>query len=232
MARCKEGEEPWNAGHFNHHRHVAVSIKTTGLNPDFHELVQICIFPLNSKLELSKDIIPFYMNIKPLKPKINLQLSKGLITANRYNEIKENADLSQTVASLFDSWMETQIKLADWKKLKVLTYDWPHKQEFIKKWLGSYNFNEYFSNEYRDILSVAAFANDYADTYSQQIPYPKVFISFIANILDVEYKFLDESIIHCKNICEIYRRMKQNFLPSAHEENIQRAMKEDYERTI
>lgn len=232
MTKCREDEEPWNASHFNHHRHVAISIKTTGLDPEYHELVQITVFPLNAKLELSKQTIPFYVDMKPLKPKINLQLSKGLISLKKYEEIKENANTPQVVASLFDDWMENEIKLAEWKKLKVLTYDWPLKQRFVRKWLGDYNFDCYFSNEYRDILSIAPFMNDYADHYTQQIPYPKVFFSFICNILSVNYNFYDESIIHCKNICEVYKRMRQHFLPSLSENVIREAIKKQYEQTI
>lgn len=212
--RDKTSLEPWNAAHFNSNRLVVVAIKTTGPNPKLHELAQICIFPLSSNYTLSKEIIPFYTDIRPIKRPFNMELSKGGLTKDKYLEICETALMPQATAELFDKWMENKIRLYEGKRLMVLSHNWSAKKPFIKNWLGSINFNNYFSSEYRDIMSVALFNNDYADVNIQQIPYPKVVLSFIANILKVPYNRKDETILHCKAMTEIYREMMRSIIPT------------------
>lgn len=208
------GEELWNCTHTNSNRLAAVSIKTTGPDPKFHEIVQICVFPLNSKFELAKETIPFYIDIKPTKPQLNLNLIKGAVSKDKYLEIKEKADMPQVAAKLFDSWMEDKIKLAYNKKLLPLTFNWAAMRPFIKNWLGPINFDSYFSHEYRDIQSLALFCNDYADMHTYQLPYPKMKMGFISKILNIEYNKYQETIYHCKIYSEVYRSMMRKILPS------------------
>ena len=214
----EEPKEVWTASHFNNNRAVAVAIKTTGSDPYFHELVQICIYPLNSKFELSKEIIPFYCDIKPLKPKLNLQLNKGFLALDKYIEIKNMAMMPQAVADLFDDWMENKIRLINGKKLLVLAHNWCWVKQFIEGWLGPVNFNYYFHHEYRDIQTAALYCNDYSDIHALQFPYNKAGLSFIANIMRVEYNKNDDAILHCKTISEVYRGMIHKFQPSLDEE--------------
>ncbi len=211
--RDKISTELWNAQHFNSNRLVVVAIKTTGDDSKKHELASICIFPMNSNYTLSKEIIPFYCDIKPIKRPFGMELGKGLLTKEKYFEICETALMPQATAELFDRWMENKIRLIEGKKLIVLSYNWAAKKNFIKNWLGTTNFNSYFSHEYRDIMSTALFCNDYADVNCQQIPYAKIVLSYLAKVLRVPYDRRDETILHCKAMVEIYREMMRSIVP-------------------
>ena len=46
----------------------AVDIKTTGPDPDYHEIIQIAILPLDSELKPHRGTKPFYINIAPQFP--------------------------------------------------------------------------------------------------------------------------------------------------------------------
>ena len=46
----------------------AVDVETTGRQPGFHEIIQIGIQPLNSRIEPMDDVLPFYQYIKPDHP--------------------------------------------------------------------------------------------------------------------------------------------------------------------
>ncbi len=205
--------ELWNAGHFNENRAVGVAIKTTGNNPRIHELLQICVFPLTSRFELSKEVIPFDINIKPIKNEDDRDYIKSGLMKNRFNEIIENSQQSpQSCAELFDSWMEKKIQLRFEKKLMPVAYNWAYMRPFIRNWLGPINFESHFSHEYRDLMSIALYCNDYADINNLQLIYSKVNLVYITNVLRIEYNKYDDAILHVKAICEAYRALMKRFI--------------------
>src|SRR6185436_4525823 len=57
------------ATHWNGHQLCAVDVETTGLDPVKHEIIQICILPLQSNVDPRTDISPFYTDIAPQKDK-------------------------------------------------------------------------------------------------------------------------------------------------------------------
>ncbi len=200
--------EFWNAGHFNENRAAGIAIKTTGNNPRIHELIQICVFPLTSKFELSRETIPFDMDIKPIKKKEDFILDKSGLNKDRFNDIIKNATQTpQMCAELFDSWMEKKIQLRFEKKLLPVTHNWAYIRPFIRNWLGPVTFESYFSHEYRDLMSAALYCNDYSDINNYQILYPKVSMQYITRVLHIEHNRHDESILFVKAICEAYRAM-------------------------
>jgi hypothetical protein len=199
-------ENLWETAYNGHNRFCAVSIKTTGSDSKKHELVQICCFPLNANFELAKNVLPFYSDLRPLKQE---EYDPRFIRLERYKEVCECSQLPQIVAELFDSWM-TKIGLQDGKKLLPICYNWAFTRSFIKNWLGSINFNEYFSQSYRDIWSIALFLNDHADRLNLDVPYLKTTLTTLSKTLHIEYKKHDECILQCKTISEVYIALMKN----------------------
>lgn len=200
--------EFWNAGHFNENMAAGIAIKTTGPDPDIHEIMQICVFPLTSKFELSKKIIPFYTDIRPVKDEADFMLNKSNLSDDKLKSIFENVqDIPQLVAEQFDRWMENKIKLRFSKKLLPVVYNWAYIKPFIRNWLGPINFNSYFSHEYRDLMSAALYCNDYSDINNHEVIYPKVSLQYITNRLHIDYNRFDDTILIVKSICESYRAM-------------------------
>ncbi len=206
-------KEFWNAQHFNENRAVGIGIKTTGKDSKKHEIIQICVFPLTSRFKLATEILPFYTDIKPLKNKEDFEITSSGLMTEKFNAIINNATTTpQIAAEIFDSWMEKQIKMKFGKKLLPVTYNWAFIKPFIKNWLGPINFDHYFSHEYRDIMSVALFCNDYGDTHTLETLYPKTKLAYICNMLNVEYSRYDDTILNVKSMSEVYQGMLKNFI--------------------
>jgi len=199
----------WNTPYLGHNRLVAVSIKTSGPDTKLHEIIQICVFPLNHNFDLAKDIIPFYTDIQPVKSRLNIDYK--YIRVERFKELLQHAPTPQVVAGLFDDWMEKQIRLDDKKKLLPVVYNWAGMRPFIKNWLGTENFNYYFSERYRDIYSIALFCNDFADMKLGDVPYLKTTMVTVAKTLRVEYERHDETILQCKSISQVYKGLLNHF---------------------
>jgi hypothetical protein len=197
----------WNTPYLGNNRLVAVAIKTTGPDSKLHEIIQICVFPLNHNFELGKDVIPFYSDILPVKGNVDLKY----VRKDKYNEILLSANSGQVVAELFDKWMEEKIRLEHNKKLLPLVYNWAGQRQFIKNWLGPINFEYYFSERYRDILSVALFCNDYNDMRNNDVPYLKTTLVTLARTLRIPYDKHGETILQCKAISETYISLMRRF---------------------
>ena len=54
--------------HWNGHQLCAIDTETTGLDPNYNEIIQICILPLDSNIKPRKDVFPFYIEIVPDHP--------------------------------------------------------------------------------------------------------------------------------------------------------------------
>ena len=59
--------------HLNGNLLCAVDIETTGLEPNYHEIWQLCVLPLDSNIDPLKkigerSILPFYMDLKVNNP--------------------------------------------------------------------------------------------------------------------------------------------------------------------
>ena len=50
----------WNGDHL-----VVLDLETTGLRPGWHEIWQIALLPLDSNLDMRKDVLPFDILIEP-----------------------------------------------------------------------------------------------------------------------------------------------------------------------
>lgn len=199
----------WNTAFLGNNRLAAIAIKTSGPDSKIHEIIQICVFPLSSRFKLAKDITPFYSDIRPVKSIDNFDFR--FMRTDRYKELLDNANSPQVVAELFDEWMKKKINLMEGKKLLPLVYNWGASKQFIKNWLGQYNFDYYFSDKYRDILSAALFCNDLSEAKINDIPYLKTTLTTLAKTLHVEYARHDETILQCKSISEVYVALLRNF---------------------
>ncbi len=212
MAQLKNNINPddiWDTAYTGHNRLCALSIKTTGGDSKKNEIIQICVFPLNHKFELAKDVTPFYADIMPRKSKH--YVDHRFIRKNRYEELLNSAYMPQIMAELFDSWMQNKMQLRESKKILPVCYNWAFIRPFIKNWLGHLNFDNYFSHKYRDIMSVALFCNDYNDRLSNDIPYLKTTITTLSKTLHIEYNKHEETILQCKTISEVYQALIKNW---------------------
>ncbi len=199
-------QELINFTHANLNKLCAIDLLTTGPNPTIHDMTEITIYPMNSKFQLARSIMPFNGLVQPQKYwrwMSNEEIKEYKIN-RKINEAGWYSGINRThLRELFEEWFEKKLAPVENKKIIPLAYNWPEKRAFLVEWLGINTFNHYFHYQHRDILSIALFCNDFTDTHSQPYRMAKVDFQYICSSLRVEYDRFD-TILRTKAIAEIY----------------------------
>ena len=202
--------------HWNGHQVCAIDTETTGLDPNWHEMWQICILPLDSDFMPRRDVSPFYINFTlecPERVDWTSDVMKGnksrIIEATRTGHDKFKA------AELFEKWYE-KLKLPLNKggvvqcKVIPLGQNYAFDLGFMKAWLGPLNYDHFFHYHYRDTMPSALFLNDHAAMQAEKVPYPKVGLKWLSTTHSVQLERAHDSLQDCLAVAEVYRKMCQS----------------------
>jgi hypothetical protein len=186
-----------------------VDLNTSGPEPKYDDILQLCILPLNSNLTPFKGIVPFAVDLKPKRPE-NFdyeRLDSYYFNTENVTKILQDGLDPYVAADRFDAWFE-KFRLKHNKKLSILCYNWAFKRAFFEEFFGPLTYDKYFDYRYRDILPAALFCNDQAEFSQEQIPYPKQNIAHLASQAQIEHeKRMRDPILNCVAIAEIYKHM-------------------------
>ena len=193
--------------HLNGHLLCAVDIETTGLRCGYNDIIQICILPLDGNCDPHKSLTPFDIVLKPER----IQFAD--LDAIKVNKLKL-ANLVLTgmdpivAADLLNSWFEG-LRLPEGKRLMPLAHNWAFDKPFIEEWLGFENYNYIFDGRYRDTMCGALLFDDKADLETEQYPFPKVNLQYVAKCLKVPYESdrCHEALYDCALTAATYKAM-------------------------
>ncbi len=193
--------------HLNGNIMAAVDVETTGLDPKKHDLIQVCVLPLDSDMQPNKEFTPFYIDLRPERVE-NIDYQAMEITKVRLNKlILTGLDPFQAV-DLFYAWFK-KLPLGVNKRISSLAHNWPFDRGFLIEWLGISMFEEIFDGRFRDTMAATLYCNDRAAFNAERYPYPKHGLKYIATTLGVEY---DDATAHdamndCIVTAKVYRSM-------------------------
>lgn len=196
--------------HLNGHLLCAIDCETTGLKAGYHDIVQICILPLDSQLKPSTKILPFYMDLSPKFPE---RAEPEALRVNKLDltNLINNGMEPYKAADLFEEWFE-RLKLPFRKKIAPLGHNYTFDRAFLLAWLGDETYNDFFDYHIRDTATSALFCNDYCDFHNEKYPFPKFSLTYLASQLKVEHGGAHDSLNDCRITAEVYRRMMHTFL--------------------
>jgi len=123
----------------NHNLLCALDLETTGLVAGYHEIVQICVLPLNSDLDPVDEMSPFYMKMKPMHPE-RIEPMAMKVNGLDINDLMTCPEPHQVI-EIFEEWFQS-LELPQNKRLAYLTQNAPFDIAFMKLWLG-FNINVY-----------------------------------------------------------------------------------------
>jgi DNA polymerase III epsilon subunit-like protein len=191
--------------HLNGHILCAVDVETTGDIPGEHDMIQICILPLDYRLEPWEEFLPFYNEIKPKRPE-NFdpdakKMNRVLMAHAEIYGLEWDKSLE-----IFDEWY-AKFNLAPNKRIVPLAQNWPFDREFIIDWMGRESFNQAFDSRYRDLMTAASFENDRADFHCEVIPYPHVNLRELTTQLKIEYKNRHDALADCYATAKTYKKL-------------------------
>lgn len=197
--------------HWNGNQLCAIDVETTGLDPFIHEIIQICILPLDSNCNVRKDTYPFYIEIIPEFPE--RRDAAAMSVHNRsLTTIMQRGHDKEKAKDLLVEWVD-KLNLPLTKggnyrcKIMPLWHNGKFDYCFILGWLGVELYGELFHGLDRDTMHTSLFLNDKAAAHAEDVPFKKNKLSWLANVLDVEDDPTHDALQDCVATAEVYKRM-------------------------
>lgn len=201
--------------HWNGDQVCVIDTETTGLMASFHEMIQIAILPLDADLMPRKDVIPFYIEIRPDHPE---RASKKAMEINKltFAKIAQRGFDREKAKDMLREWIE---KLG----LPVTTYGTPKRiiplgqnygfdKGFLMHWLGIDMYDEFFHYHYRDTMIAAGYLNDRAAMHGNPVPFSKINLQYLCSTLKIPRERSHDALEDCVATAQVYRRMLQEGL--------------------
>lgn len=195
--------------HWNGHQLCAIDIETGGLDPSWHEILQICILPLDANCEIRQDIIPFCIDMKPEHP------TRVEPEARRKNGISLERMMrghdQDKAKDLLEDWVN-KLKLpytqyGNRKRIQPLGQGFSFDKGFIQAWLGIESYSSIFDGRHRDTEIVAAYLNDLAAMHAEKVPFSKINLSWLCKELKVPLERAHDAMADCVATAEVYRKL-------------------------
>lgn len=196
--------------HWNGHQLVAVDIETGGLDPSYHEILQIAILPLDSNIRIRRDVMPFYIEMAPEHPQ---RVDPEALRMNGLDMIRISyrGHDPDKAKDMLEDWVGKlglpHTKYGNRKRLMPLAHNWQFDSAFIKSWLGIETFGNIFDSRGRDTQTAAAYLNDKAGMMGEKVPFSKVNLSWLCSKLNVENAKAHDALQDCMATAEVYRRL-------------------------
>lgn len=189
---------------FDKHLLCAVDLETTGLLAGYHEIVQICVLPLDENIEPRQDISPFYMNVKPFYPE------RASAMAMKVNGLSLNdlqgAPSSAQVIDCLHEWFE-ELNLPLNRRIVPLTQNAPFDIAFLKCWMGNEDYDSVFLRRGRDTMFAAAYLNDQAAYQNKTIPFTTVGLKNLCEKFGIDISGHHDALADCIATAKVYREL-------------------------
>jgi len=205
--------------HLNQNLLCSIDLLTTGPRPYYHDLLQICILPLNNFLKPLKSIVPFFIDIRPKRIEnasyhkedlIDMPTPGSRVSQEKFFEMVTRGVDSLAAADRFEEWFN-KLQMRHNKRICILAHDYIFKMPFLIDWLGIQSYNAFFDPYYRDLVPAALFCNDKSNFKAENIPYPKVHLAYLASTTKTEI-ISHDLLGKCVAQAEIYTKMMWKFL--------------------
>lgn len=203
--------------HLNGNKICVVDVETTGTDSDIHEIIDICVLPLD--LNFKPDRAPFQMQLRPNNMEAidieALKIRKHYLEVDKYTTKHKNVvsatqrgvDSMKAADYFFEWWKGFDFGIH--KKIIPLAHNWPFDREFIKKWLSVDVFEQCFSPLYRDTMATTLYLNDKHGFVGEegQYPYAKNNLQYLCSTLNIKRFGEHTALGDCVATAECYREI-------------------------
>ena len=198
--------------HWNGHQLCAIDIETTGLDPNWHEMIQIAILPLDSNIQPLDGSLPFYLKVCPEHPE---RADKKAMEVNQMNfaDIAIRGVDREMAKDMLRDWiadLELPVTKGGFsKKVMPLGQNYAFDKGFLQSWLGVEQYDEFFFYHYKDTMIATEYLNDRAAMHAEKVPFSKNGLSYLCNLLKVKRERSHDALQDCLATAEVYRKICQ-----------------------
>jgi hypothetical protein len=186
--------------HLNNHLLCAMACRTSGPNPQLHELLELACIPLQSNWKVDKRFGIYNIELRPEYPQYTIR-------GEDYQRYKLAGLSREKALELFDNWFE-KFNMRSGKKIVPICHDWPIISQFLLKWMGWEDYRAYFhESDYRDPRVAALYANDRADINNEQVIYARTALNSITSRNECERTKRSDVLHKAKVTAEVYGNM-------------------------
>lgn len=190
---------------FNDNLLCVLDVETTGREPDYHEIVQIAILPLDPvSLEPHSFYKPFVRTLCPDHP-ARAESEAMAVHKIPWDVLYQSPSQDQTREDLVD-WFES-LELGQPKRLIPLCQNSPFDIGFTKYWMGIEMHAEVFYRRGRDTMYLAAAINDARSFSGEPVPFKYVGLKDLADYFGIPLVGHHDALADCLVTAKIYREL-------------------------
>jgi DNA polymerase III epsilon subunit-like protein len=209
--------------HLNGDLVCALDTETTGLDCNYHEVVQVAFVILGANFEVDKSIEPFYATISP---EYFNRWDPDAARVNGLKEVSKSHGLDKyTVLDHFIDWYDT-LPLQETncppyhKRLIPLAKNWCFDHGFLRKWFSVLDetndpaFDRYFNCRMaRDLQTVVHYMNDLAYGNVCEYPFNKTSLGSVCKRLDINVVGAHDALADAEMTAAAYSRLINMRMP-------------------
>lgn len=182
---------------------LVVDTETGGLNPNYHEILQIALVWAKPDFRFDNTRLPFKMLMKPNHPE---RVESGALAVNglSLDYLDKHGVSQEKGAEIFYAWWKKECK---GEQIEPVGQNWPFDRSFMMSWLGASHFNEIFHRHYRDTCSAAKFINDRQKMVDGKEVFKYFRLEALCNALGVKYEKGHDAYQDCVMTLEVYRQL-------------------------
>lgn len=190
---------------FNENLLAAMDIETTGLDPNYHDVVQVAVLPLEPyTLEPHPKYQPFYQNIRPKNP------DRAEPIAMQVNGLDMEELLlcpsAEQVADALSEWFKG-INLPLGKRLIPLCQNSPFDVAFMRQWLGIELYETIFARRGRDTMYTACAINDEHSYKGLALPFNGLGLKPLCQHFGIDISGHHDALADCIATARVYHAL-------------------------
>lgn len=194
--------------HLNSNVLCGLKTELTGPDPFVHEIIEVAIIPLDHMLQLHNTFPLFNMRMRPQITNPSDDFKKCRLSRSEIALACLQAFDRDKVADLLINWFK-EMDLPKGKRVIPLTWNYPMERQILINWLGYEVYSEIFSEDHRDLLSVAHYLNDRECCRGEPVKFSKQKLTWLAKICNVEQIESTTATSDAFLMAETYKRMLQ-----------------------